>query len=787
MAYIEELFCDHFIQYASYVIRDRAIPSLADGLKPVQRRILQSLWDMDDGKFHKVANVVGHCMQYHPHGDASIYGALVNLANKELFIEKQGNFGNIYTGDPASAARYIECRLTDLARRTLFNLEVTEFLPSYDGRRNEPIALPAKLPFLLLLGAEGIAVGMSTRIMPHNFQEVIQAMCAELKGQDFELLPDFPTGGLLDASQYNCGSGKVLSRARLECGPAQIVIRELPYGVTTESLIASLEAAVKKNRIRVQTIQNFTAEEVEIVLQLPRGVSAEEQLEALYAFTDCEVSISCNLLTIDDHENKRPVELDVNTVVRYSCQRLKEILRAELELEARDLRQHIFSRNLERIFIEDKLYERIEGLKKLKEIEQSILAGLEPYCAEGAALGRPVTKTELADLLRIPIRRISLYDIERMQKELREMEKRLRQVQRHLLNLTKYSLNYLDGLLKEFGSTYERKTELSSFAKVDVRQAARRDQLLRYDSKEGFLGYGLKDGIELFACSPYDRILSLCRNGNYSVFDVPEKLFVGKDLTFCHLADKDELAKLDAAVFYRDEENLYAYAKRIRFGGYILGKQYEIIPKGARLLSFVAQSNELGAELAQLERQLLQTDRGSKEEIALKEQRLKLFELPGMLAQPAAKAAAFAVLFQAGAGANGKPTEAPNSAEPQETQLWHYRFVDLPQKNLKARGQLLRKQKTVSIKTITQRELEELLASSDSVDSVLAPDFRPAAPAPKISKVSGASGASGASQLTEIPKESSEQRAGHRQNLKSGVRGKSAPADDSDKSSGDLF
>ncbi|MEM9424747.1 MAG: DNA topoisomerase IV subunit A, partial [Spirochaetota bacterium] len=447
MAYIDKLFSDHFIQYASYVIRDRAIPSLADGLKPVQRRILQSLLDMDDGKFHKVANVVGHCMQYHPHGDASIYGALVNLANKELFIEKQGNFGNIYTGDPASAARYIECRLSKLAHRTLFNPDITAVFPSYDGRRNEPLTFPAKLPFLLILGVEGIAVGMSTRILPHNFGEVLEAMSAELKGQSFELYPDFPTGGVLDISQYNQGNGKVLSRACLELGAGQITIRELPYGVSTESLIASLETAVKKGRIRLQNIQNFTAEEVEIVLSLPRGEKAEEQLEALYAFSDCEVSISCNLLAIGD---KRPVELDIETVLRQSCRQLKDILQAELELEAKELQQEIFSRNLERIFIEERLYQVLEQLTKLKEIQASILAALEPYCAEGGELGRPISTDELSALLRIPIRRISLYDIERMQKELRSLQKRLRQVQKHLQNLTPYALSYLENLQKEF-------------------------------------------------------------------------------------------------------------------------------------------------------------------------------------------------------------------------------------------------------------------------------------------------------------------------------------------------
>ncbi|WGK69167.1 DNA topoisomerase IV subunit A [Candidatus Haliotispira prima] len=751
MAYIEELFSDHFIRYASYVIRDRAIPSLDDGLKPVQRRILQSLWDMDDGKFHKVANVVGHCMQYHPHGDASIYGALVNLSNKELFIEKQGNFGNIYTGDPASAARYIECRLSKLAHRTLFDPEVTQFLPSYDGRRNEPIAFPAKLPFLLILGAEGIAVGMSTRILPHNFVEVIDAMCAELHGKEFEILPDFLTGGLLDTSQYNRGNGKVLSRARLECGSGRITIRELPYGVTTESLIGSLETAVKKSRIQVQTIQNFTAEEVEIVLELPRGSNAEEQVEALYAFSDCEVSISCNLLTIDE---KRPIEMDTNAVVRYSCRHLKKILQAELELEIEKLKQQLFSRNLERIFIEERLYKRIEELTKLREIEESILAGLEPYCQKGGELGgeegRTVTKDELSALLGIPIRRISLYDIGRVQKELRDLEKRLRQAEKHLKSLTVYALSYLAELREEFGSFYPRKTELGSFAKIDVRQAARRDQNLRYDSKEGFLGYGLKEGVELFACSPYDRVLLLRSSGSYSVFDVPEKLFVGKDVRFCHLADKEELAKLEAAVFYLDEKSGYAYAKRIRFGGYILGKEYSIVPETANLKAklecFACVSSERSQELLSLKKRLLRVDRGSKEETGLKERLEALEKLPTIVAQPSGNVGAFGLLYQIGKdqeakrgrskgkgkaenGGGSKAMEAVRAIR--ATELWHYRFSDLPEKTVKARGQLLGKRKVSSVKIVSERKLARLLASS-SEKAVLALDFPPPVKEPRV-------------------------------------------------------
>ena len=696
MAYIEELFSENFIQYASYVIRDRAIPSLNDGLKPVQRRILQSLWDMDDGKFHKVANVVGHCMQYHPHGDASIYGALVNLANKELFIERQGNFGNIYTGDPASAARYIECRLSPLARRTLFNPDITDFLPSYDGRRNEPLTLPAKLPFLLILGAEGIAVGMSTRILPHNFGEVISAMCAHLRNEEFELLPDFPTGGLLDASQYQRGQGKIISRARLEFQENQILIRELPYGVTTESLIASLEAAAKKGRIPVQNIQNFTAEEVEIVLQMPRGGSTRGESalrEALYAFSDCEVSISCNLLTLDE---KRPVEMETHAVLRHSCEQLKQLLKAELELEAHELKQQIFSRNLERIFIEERLYRLLEGLTKLKQMETAILDALQPYCGEEGELGRVPNKDELAALMRIPIRRISLYDITRMQKELRECKKRLKQVEKQLKSLTEYALSCLEGLLEEFGPLFPRKSTLSRFAKADVRQAAPRNQMLRYDEQEGFLGYTLKKGRALFACSPYDRILLLRGNGSYSVFDVPEKLFVGA-VAFCHLAERDELAKLEAALIYVDEKTGYSYGKRIRFGGYILGKEYPVVPENSRLLGFVAFVAGGGLPDHKTEQEVLQ--KAAQKFV----QAEPLFADTAfcLLSQHTAHDAAFVLSLE-----NEKSMLA--STKKKETR--HYRFTELAEKGTKAKGRLLCKQKVSAVGVLGLRE--EPLAES---------------------------------------------------------------------------
>ena len=330
MAYLDAIFQQNFIEFASYAVKERAIPDVADGLKPVQRRILHALAEVDDGKFHKVANIVGQTMQYHPHGDQSIYGALVVLANKDLLIEKQGNFGNIYTGDPAAAARYIECRLTPLAREALFNRDLTEYVDSYDGRRREPVVFPAKIPVLLSMGAEGIAVGMSTKILPHNFIELLEAQVAYLQDKPFTLFPDFPTRGLIDVSEYGDGNGKVLVRARLDTSdPKRIVVRDIPYGITTERLIASIEDAARKNKVKVSTISDYTAEEVEIEIKLPRGVYVDEVVDALYAFTDCEVSISTSLLVIRD---EHPEVLSVTDVLQHNVDRLVDILKSQLRI-----------------------------------------------------------------------------------------------------------------------------------------------------------------------------------------------------------------------------------------------------------------------------------------------------------------------------------------------------------------------------------------------------------------------------------------------------------------------
>ncbi|MFA6108024.1 MAG: DNA topoisomerase IV subunit A [Candidatus Latescibacterota bacterium] len=573
MAYVDALYQRNFIEYASYVIKDRAIPHLDDGLKPVQRRILHSLWEMDDGKFHKVANVVGNTMKLHPHGDQSIPSSLVVLANKDLFIDKQGNFGNIYTGDEAAAARYIECRLTPLAREVLFNPEITEFQDSYDSRNREPVVLPAKIPVLLAQGAEGIAVGMATKILPHNLIELLEAEIACLEGRSFQVFPDFPTGGLLDVTEYSDGNGKVLVRARLDTSdPKRILIRDIPFGTTTESLIASIEEAARKNKVKVSGISDFTADKVEIELKLARGVYTEEVVDALFAFTDCELSISANLMLIN-REN-RPQGMTTGEVLRHNAERLVEILQAELQLEDQQLRDRLHARTLEQIFIEQRIYQRIEQQDTPQKVVAAVRDGLAEHQQE---IGREVTDDDLEALLKIPIRRISLYDIERARREMREIRARLREIADHLQSIIPYAVAFLGRLIEKYRGQFPRRTEIVSFRKVDVREAARRDLKLRYDRNTGYLGYEVATGQALFDVSPYDRVLVIRKEGTYSVIDVPDKLFVGKGMLHCSFVDKD----LVFNVVYRDEGDT-TYLKRCRIEQFILNKPYALVPEGAR-------------------------------------------------------------------------------------------------------------------------------------------------------------------------------------------------------------
>lgn len=569
MTYVEPLMRQNFLEYASYVIVDRAIPDLRDGCKPVQRRLLHTLFEVDDGRFHKVANIIGETMKLHPHGDASIGDALVVLANKEYFIERQGNFGNILTGHPAAAARYIECRLTPLARETLFNKKLTRFQPSYDGRKDEPIALPAKLPVLLMLGTEGIAVGMSTRILPHNFGELLRAQIAILEGGDFELMPDFPQGGLMDPTEYDDGRGKVRARARLEIARDKktIVVREIPFSTTTESLIASIENAAQKSKIKVASIEDRTAEDVEIVLQLPRGVYADEVVPQLYAYTHCEQSISSNLVTIRD---ERPVELTVSEVLVDLTGRLKEQIKAELELELAELEDQQHWLTLEQIFIENRVYKRIETARTSEAVRAEVWTGMAAY---GEFFIRPMTEDDVDRLLKIPIRRISLYDIEKFRKQIDDIIRAIVDCRHKLGHLTKTTIDYLEGLLGRFGDQYPRRTVIESFDVVSKKEVARQTLKLSYDPESSFFGTEVKGSKFDHTVSEYDKILVVTGDGTYRVIAPPEKDYFPDALW---IAPFDEEQGMVMTYLYRDEEK-YAWAKKIHITGFIKDKEYEMI------------------------------------------------------------------------------------------------------------------------------------------------------------------------------------------------------------------
>jgi topoisomerase-4 subunit A len=565
-----------FLDYASYVIRDRAIPNLADGLKPVQRRILWALHEKDDGRFIKVANVVGHTMQYHPHGDASIGDALVVLANKRYLIEGQGNFGNIFTGDPAAASRYIECRLTELARTEVFNDSITDFIPSYDGRNKEPVTLPCKLPLTLMLGTEGIAVGLSARILPHNFPELLAAQIAILKQQPFKCLPDFTTGGLMDARDYQDGKGSVKVRAKLKAkDESTVLIKEIPPTTTTESLIASIEDAAQKGKLKVKAINDFTSEDVEIEIKCPSGVDAEKLMDALYAFTDCEVSITSRIIVIKDN---RPVELTVSEVLRENTDQLVAILKRELELREQQLLDELHYRTLERIFIEERLYKKIEQCKTNEAVTTAVHEGFKPFKSE---LVREIVAEDVERLLQVRIRRISLFDINKHREEMEQTKAELGVTRKNLKNLTKYVIGHLEELLAKYGPLYPRLTTKSArHEEVDVKAAAFKAFKVAYDRETGYVGYKVSGEEFRLECTKFDKILLVFKDGTYKVSELPEKLFVGQELFYCGLPDRERVF----TCAYTDRDA--SYLKRFTFGGSILNKVYTCIPDKSRILYF---------------------------------------------------------------------------------------------------------------------------------------------------------------------------------------------------------
>ncbi|CAF23075.1 DNA topoisomerase IV subunit A [Candidatus Protochlamydia amoebophila] len=586
---IKQLMQRHYIKYASYVILDRAIPNVIDGLKPVQRRILYTLWLMHDGKLHKVANVAGQTMALHPHGDAPITEALINIANKGYLLDQQGNFGNLFTGDPAAAARYIETRLTPLAKETLFNADLTSTIPSYDGRHQEPTCLPAKIPVVLLQGADGIAVGMSTHIFPHNFLELLEAEIAILEGKPFSILPDFPTGGIMDASDYNKGKGKVRLRAKIEVRDAKsLVITEICYGTTTESLIRSIDEAAKKGKIKIDAINDYTAEKVEIEIKLPRGQYAQDLLEALYAYTECQVTLHSQIVVIKDNY---PWETDVDSILRLHTEKLQEYLQRELELERDHLNEKIFEKTLEQIFIENRLYKRIEDLTSYEEVHVTIAASLIPFHSQ---LLRIPTEQDRERLLSIPIRRITRFDLAKNQEEILSHQEQLTRVEKDLKNIIKVAIRYLNSLIKKFASEHKRKTEIQVIQQVDTRAMETRQITVCFDPTTGFIGTKVTSNYTI-ECTNFDKLLVIFKDGTYQIINIPEKQYVhhkGNKVVYVGIADKKTIIN----VVYRDPETHYVYAKRFIVEKFILDKYYRYLEEGTTL-EFISTQPGVSLEL----------------------------------------------------------------------------------------------------------------------------------------------------------------------------------------------
>ncbi len=570
MSYVEPLMRQNFLEYASYVIVDRAIPDLRDGCKPVQRRILTTLFDVDDGRFNKVANIIGETMKLHPHGDASIGDALVVLANKRYFIERQGNFGSVLTGHPAAAPRYIECRLTPLARETLFNKKLTQFQPSYDGRKQEPVFLPVKLPVLLLLGIEGIAVGMATRILPHNFGELLRAQIQLLRKEQIALFPDFQQGGLMDPEEYEDGLGKVRVRARLEVARDKktITIREIPYSTTTESLINSIESAAQKGKIKVSSIEDRTAEEVQIVCHLPRGIYADEVEPQLYAYTQCEVSLSSSIVVIS---GDRPAELSVTEVLAALTKQLRAQIRAELELELKELEDKQHYLTLEQIFIENRVYKRIETANTADRVRSEVYEGMDEY---RMCFVREMTDEDVERLRVIHIRRISVYDINKSRRQIDDIVRAIKGCKKKLRALTQTAIGYLEGLLEKYDDLYPRRTKIAAFDVVDKKEVARQIIKLSYDPDSGFFGSAVKGSKYQMTVSEYDKILVVAADGIYRIIDPPEKFFAGKRALTIQTFDKENGVVL--TYVYRDRQKI-AWAKKIHIRGFIKDKEYELI------------------------------------------------------------------------------------------------------------------------------------------------------------------------------------------------------------------
>ncbi len=594
--YFRQMMDRNFLDYASYVIKDRAIPDVDDGLKPVQRRILWALYKVHDGRTHKVANIVGNAMHYHPHGNASIEDALVVLANKGGMVEKieredgmevkkyyqtpyfivqQGNFGNPLTGSPAAAGRYIECALSQLAVETMFDNDITEFVDTYDGREVEPVRLPAKVPSLLMLGSDGIAVGMATKIMPHNFNELLDAEIAELKGEKYTLLPDFATGGLMDAGEYADGNGRIVLRAKIDIEGRELVIREIPAGLDTEKIVSSIEKAAEKNKIKISSVQDYTTDHVEIRVTPTRGYDPEKTLQGLLMYTDCSYPISVNMTVIRDN---RPVQMTVTEVLKRNVEKLLDYLKRELEIELGRQNELFHARTLAQIFFEQRIYKRIEECRTQEAEYAEVHAGLAPFRDE---LRRDVTDEDVDKLLALPVRRISRFDIEKNQRELAEIEKRIAEIKRNLKSLHAYAIKYIENLKAKYGALFPRRTEIMELKSIDRKAAALNNLRVGHDRKNGYIGLAVKCD-DPVVCNEFDQLLLVRKDGSYKVTDLPgDKLFVGK-LYECRKYD----AQTVFGIIYRDTKTGKCYGKRSSVGGFIKDKEYIFCPKGCVLELF---------------------------------------------------------------------------------------------------------------------------------------------------------------------------------------------------------
>jgi len=586
---VSGMYKDWFLDYASYVILERAVPSLEDGFKPVQRRILHSMKDLDDGRFNKVANVVGHTMQYHPHGDASIADAMVQIGQKELLIETQGNWGNILTGDRSAASRYIEARLSKFALEVVFSPKITKWQSSYDGRRKEPINLPVKFPLLLAQGGEGIAVGLSTKILPHNFIELIDASIKCLRGQKFIIYPDFPTSGIMDVSNYNDGlrGGRIKVRARIsQLNKNTLVISQIPYSTTTSSLIESIVKANEKGNIKIKKIEDNTANDVEVLVHLPTGVSPDKTIDGLFAFTSCETPISPLGCVI---ENNKPLFVGVSEILNRSTVRTKVLLKLELEYKKGDLENQWHYASLERIFIENRIYREIENVDTWKGVIKAIFEGLQPFIKN---LKRDLNEEDIVRLTEIKIKRISKFDIDKAQLKIESIESELEKINFHLNNLTEFAISYFKNLKTVYGKDKKRKTEIRIFDDVDAKKVVVKNSKLYVNREEGFIGTSIKKDEFIEECSDIDDVIAFTEEGKMMVTKIDSKKFIGKNIKHVAIFRKKDKRTVYNMI-YRDGKKGTSYIKRFSVTGVTRDKEYDLTreTEGSKILYFSSNPN----------------------------------------------------------------------------------------------------------------------------------------------------------------------------------------------------